>query len=140
MKNILLFIAGMMTGVLLMTVIGILTMDSTRNSQSYPQSNSSNDEIIMFSEAEECFSKKKFKVFQVLDSGRALANELSFSSEEIEMYHGVSVLFVSEGRHFYDDEIITVPKGKCVRQIGIYKYDTYRGSGKTVPLVEINDK
>jgi hypothetical protein len=49
------------------------------------------------------------------------------------------VLFIAdENTHYYDDQIISVPRGKCVRQIGTYQYETKMGY-KTVPAVAIFD-
>ena len=39
--------------------------------------------------------------------------------------------------HFYDEQKITIPSGKCAKQVGIYQYHTKNGDMKTVPAVEI---
>ena len=58
------------------------------------------------------------------------------------LYGGVSDIFMPdeleiliinyEDKHFYDKQQIKIPKGKCLKQIGIYK-----NSYKTVPAVVI---
>jgi hypothetical protein len=51
------------------------------------------------------------------------------------------VLFIAdENTHYYDDQIISVPRGKCVRQIGTYQYEERGIYKKTVPVVAIFDK
>ena len=57
------------------------------------------------------------------------------------MYNGAVYLLVNEdGKYYYDDEIIEVPDGKVVRQVGIYKYSTKNDFEKTVPIVQIMNK
>lgn len=126
MKKALIYIAGVITGVILTTLISLLLVKSSDNG------------ITMFAEVGECISKKPFEVFQVLEPGAALANEESFNAAGMRsMYTGMVVLFVNdEGKRYYDDEVIAIPPGKCVRQIGTYKYSTQMGY-KTVPVVKI---
>lgn len=45
-----------------------------------------------------------------------------------------------ERKYYYDDEIVKVPKGKVVRQVGIYQYPTQNDMMKTVPIIMIMDK
>ena len=71
------------------------------------------------------------KVFQVLDDHAALAAGLPFGA--------VYLLRNHDGKYYTDDEIITVPDGKVVRQMGIYKYKTEKGDYKTVSIIEIMD-
>ena len=44
------------------------------------------------------------------------------------------------GEYYYDEQIIKVPKGKCMRQVGIYKYQAKSGIEKTVPIVMLMNK
>ena len=83
----------------------------------------------------------KLKVFQVLEDGSALAKvELDFENPDDDNY-GLIVLFLSdEISTYYDDQIISVPDGKCLRQVGTYRYMTRQNMEKTVPVVEIFDK
>ena len=63
-------------------------------------------------------------------------------SFEEERYHfgPVYLLINEEGRYYYDDEEIIVPKGKVVKQVGIYQYQTKAELEKTVPIIQILDK
>lgn len=126
MKKVLIFIAGIVTGAILMLVIAALI------------GNSSNGESSTFFEKEgDCISENNFEVFQVLDSGDALANEI----DELSISTGLMVLFLcDEGKSYYDDQVIKVPEGKCAKQIGTFKYSTKAGFDKTVPIVSILNK
>ncbi len=93
--------------------------------------------ITLFEKEGECISKNSFKVFQVLESGDALANELE-QGFSISLSTGLTVLFLSEnGQSYYDDQVIKIPSGKCAKQIGVFKYPTKSGIEKTVPIVSI---
>lgn len=77
-------------------------------------------------------------VFQVLDSGEALANEVK---QGYLIPTGLTVLFLNEdGLSYYDDQVIKIPSGKCAKQIGIFKYSAKSGMEKTVPIVGIRNK
>jgi hypothetical protein len=85
----------------------------------------------------EVMTSDSYKVLQVVDGGNALAN----ASTGHGTHYGMVVLFlVDEGVHYYDDQIIKVPQGKFVRQVGTYQYPTKAGSYKTVPAVKICDR
>lgn len=119
-----------MTGV----VLTILTLFIIGKAMSAGQG-TSDDGITMFEQPGDIIPTKKFEVLQVVPNG-ALAH-----SEETEFgvstFTGPIVLLLSEGQNtYYDGEVITVPKGKTVRQIGSYQYETRMGY-KTVPIVQV---
>ena len=91
----------------------------------------------MFNEPGDCVSSEPFKVLWVDSDGNALARERD--DEKYDLYHGITVLFLAqEGMSFYDEQIIKVPDGKCVRQLGTYRYITDPlDDVKTVPAVVI---
>lgn len=126
MKNILIFTAGIVTGAVLMIFIFLVFA-----------SNFSHNDMNLFENEGECISENSFEVFQVLDSGDALANEIE-EKYSTSLHTGLVVLFLHEnGKSYYDDQIIKIPSGKCVKQIGVYKYPTKDGFEKTVPIVDI---
>ena len=50
--------------------------------------------------------------------------------------YGLVVLFLSdENSTYYEDQIITVPVGKCLKQVGTYRYMTRQNMEKTVSCV-----
>ena len=130
MKKVLIFIAGVVTGAILMLVIAALIGNSSNGE-------SSNNGMTFFEKEGECSSENNFEVFQVLDSGDALANEI----DELSISTGLMVLFLcDEGKSYYDDQVIKVPEGKCAKQIETFKYSTKAGFDKTVPIVSILNK
>ena len=127
MKKVLIFIAGIVTGAILMLVIAALIGNSSNGE-------SSNNGMTFFEKEGDCISENNF---QVLDSGEALANEI----DELSISTGLMVLFLcDEGKSYYDDQVIKVPEGKCAKQIGTFKYSTKAGFDKTVPIVSILNK
>lgn len=131
MKSFLIFVAGLVVGVVfafsLFYILG----------KSYDDQ-SSDDGITMFSEVGDCISKNQFEVFQVLEPGMALALEGEHLYGNHWSYTGMTALFINDdGKHYYDNEIIKVPSGKCVKQVGIFEYTTKNGIGKTVPIVKV---
>lgn len=96
---------------------------------------SSNNGVTYFEKPGDCITTKSLKVFQVLDNGVALANEIEGNYE---FSTGIVVLLINrEGKYYYDDQVIKIPKGKCARQVGVYTYPTKMEIEKTVPIVQI---
>ena len=126
-KKILIYIAGVVTGAVLVIFVAFLFAG-----------NNSVDNITLFEQEGECVSDNTFEVFQVLDTGDALANEID---PEISMSTGLTVLFLGNSHtSYYDDQVIKIPSGKCAKQIGVFKYKSNAGFEKTVPIVEIHNK
>lgn len=100
MKNILIFTAGIVTGAVLMIFISLVFA-----------SNFSHNDMNLFENEGECISENSFEVFQVLDSGDALANEIE-EKYSTSLHTGLVVLFLHEnGKSYYDDQIIKIPSG-----------------------------
>ncbi|MDE5987679.1 MAG: hypothetical protein K2H16_10485 [Prevotella sp.] len=135
MKQAGIFIAGMVCGVILFCIIATAI---TRNG-----ANGSSD-VTLFEQEGNTVSTNSFKVFQVIGSEGALAMEtrpLGIGSEDLSVSTNLVVFFLNkDGVSYYDDQIIKVPAGKCVKQIGIYKYLTKDEREKTVPIVDIRDR
>lgn len=159
MKKLVLFLLGLFSGVILtiavLLVVGLALQSAEKQIEG----------LTIFEEPAEEFSYPSYEVFQVVQGGNALARagevsslggldnllfdligeETSIDMNDMDLlgdvnYYGMVVLFLSdEATHYYDDQIIDIPKGKCVRQVGVYQYDTQSGY-KTVPAVRILDK
>ena len=130
MNKTLSFFLGLITGV----VLTILSLFIIGKAMSAGQG-TSDDGITMFEQPGNIIPAKKFEVMQVIPNG-ALANSED-TRHGISTFTGPIVLFLSDGENtYYDDEVITVPKGKVVRQIGSYQYETRMGY-KTVPIVQV---
>lgn len=127
-KKILIYIAGVVTGVIMVILLAVI----------FSGRNTVNNGITLFEKEGECVSSNSFKVFQVLDTGDALANEIE---PKFSVATGVTVLFLNNGQaSYYDDQVINIPAGKCARQIGIFKYKSNARMERTVPVVEIRNK
>ena len=137
MKNFLNFIAGLVTGTIvgalgLFLISFVIASAPDDNPRDVPG-------LTMFEQPADVISSDSFEVFQVVNGGNALANAVERSWSGSYTYYGMVVLFIAdEGTHYYDDQVISVPYGKCVRQIGLYQYETEMGY-KTVPAVAICD-
>lgn len=152
MKNLLIYIAGIVTGIVLSILISFLYITNKENPIEEEPG------ITMFDEPGDSIDANLFKVFQVINSKIALAfcvNELltpnvpdknlqsllNMLSQNLQNVQAVSqgtvvLLINDEGKLYYDDEIIKVPQGQQAKQMGIYQYSTESGY-KTVPIVKI---
>ena len=129
MKKWLIFLGGVVTGVVLTFLFAFLFSTSHSNS---------NNGITWFEKPGDVIEVKSFKVFQVLDKDAALVN--GATHEEYDIYSGaVYLMTTEEGKYYYDDEVVRVPDGKVVRQVGIYQYQTKAEFEKTVPIIQIMD-
>lgn len=127
-KKILIFISGVITGAIIMPLI-IFAFSSRESAKSG---------MTLFPEEGECISNNSFEVFQVLETGDALAIEVKPPHH---IPTGITVLFLSnENKTYYDDQVINIPTGKCAKQIGTFKYNTQSGIDKTIPIVAIRNR
>ncbi len=131
MKNFLIYLAGLVSGVILTFIVALVINSSTTPS---------NDGLTMFEERGEMMQEKSFKIFQSLDANHALAmgkDEDSYS----DLYFGITVMIIGdEDTHFYDDQIINTSSTKRFYQVGTYKYQTKSENWKTVPVIMLLDK
>ena len=126
-KFILTYVAGIVTGIVLLFVVGFFMAKAQATS-------ASNDDVVMFEKPRGIVPGKVFEVMQVLPDGSALATVDDLKSDNF----GTVVLFVGdENTSYYDSQKINVPSGKVVKQIGTYSYMARNDMYKTVPVVEI---
>lgn len=131
-KKILIYIAGIITGVIL--TFGVLTIiDANKNQY---------EDGISYLKTPINYENKKstsFKVIQVLGNA-ALANEVS--DKRYKWYSGTTVLLLNG--QFYCDQVIELDNPK---QLGTYSYQTKEmlvfgttvgGEMKTVPVIDAN--
>ena len=127
MKKFLIFLAGFISGAAVLLGVLLLIAKGVENNSSRIQG------LTLFEQPGEVMTAKSYEVLQVVDGGNALAN----AESSYDTYFGMVVLFLAdENTNYYDDQIIKVPQGKCVRQVGTYQYPTKNGY-KTVPAVKI---
>jgi hypothetical protein len=121
MKKGVVFLLGFFAGIVFTFVV---TMIVTK------VSNANDNGITMFEQPGKKVSGENFVVLQVVDDNYALAYD----------YRGLVVLVMNDnGEYYYDNQTIYVPNGKCMRQVGVYKYQTKTEDWKTVPIVKIMD-
>ena len=121
MKKGVVFLLGFFAGIVFTFVV---TMIVTK------VSNANDNGITMFEQPGKKVSGENFVVLQVVDDNYALAYD----------YDGLVVLVMNDnGEYYYDNQTIYVPNGKCMRQVGVYKYQTKTEDWKTVPIVKIMD-
>lgn len=135
-KFILTYVGGIITGAILMIVVAYL-MSRYNNVDPVDEVDQN---VELYEKPQQVIKTHKLKVFQVLEDGSALARvELDMENPDDDNY-GLVVLFLSdENSTYYDDQIISVPEGKCLRQVGTFHYMTRQNMEKTVPVVEIFD-
>ena len=134
------FLCGLITGVVLTIIVVFIFNASQKNSNVVETEvqQQEDDGVKLFEEPGDIMEGNSFKVFQVIATDGALVKGKSGKSD---LYYGMVYLLINrEGKSYYDDEIVNVPKGKVVRQMGIYHYPTRDGFEKTVPIIEIVDK
>ena len=142
MKKGLIFFLGMITGAILTIILAYLinTNSAINSGNSSTTALYGDPGITLFDEPGEQMKLVRFKVFQCLENGTALAQ--SSYSVEFPMYGEPVVLFLpAKNGSYYDGQIITVDNRKSARQIGIYRYETRQDKFiKQVPIVDIFDK
>ena len=92
----------------------------------------SKDDNIQFLEHPVSYENKRttsFKVFQVIEKDKALANEIS--NKEYKWFNGNTVVLV--GDDFYSDQEITV---KNPQRVGTYSYTNKADIPMTVPVIK----
>ena len=133
------FVAGIVAGIILMIGIGYFL--STRP---LPENKGANGlpGLTMLNEGEKGseINSKNIKVMQTLTPNTALtetSEDLKHTSDMV-LYNGPVVLYIApENERLYDDQVITIPDGKKLVQVGTYRYETKKGDMRTVAAVEI---
>ena len=129
MKNFIYFFLGVISGIIVTFLfLYIITRDeNTQNGEDNLIG------LIKFEKEGDCIgNNKNLKILQVIKPNIALA-ELENDNYESTIF----LIINNEGEYYYDNQKISIPKGKCTKQIGIYNYSTKIGLDKTVPAVII---
>ena len=94
--------------------------------------------LTLFAEPGVCVTHNPLKVFQTLDSNRALVLEEKTLYKEMTVPGDTVMLLVgTETEHFYDNQVIKIPAKQCAKQVGVYEYWNKEKFHKTVPAVSI---
>lgn len=147
MNKWLYFAGGLLAGIILTIVISFAI---NRYNSSPSQANEDNkteeganegrnkpEGVTFFDEPGDVINESHFSVIQVIADDAAL---VIGETSEGAFLGTVFAITNGDGKYYYDNEQINVPKGKVVRQIGIYKYPTKKDMIKTVPIITIMDK
>lgn len=128
MKNTLLFLGGLVTGIVLTVLVACVYV--------YSQKDKTPDGVTNFEKVEKKVNESSVKVMQVVGDNAALVH--GGTANSLFPYSGQLYLLRNyEGKYYYDDEIIKKPKDKSFMQTGIYQYETKSGDYKTVPIIEL---
>ena len=128
MKKWIVFVLGFVSGMVFLFLVLLII----------GKSSATDEGMTYFEKPGKCISTKEFEVIQVIGDGYALAREIVDRTSLINIPSGLLVLVTNDnGELYYDDQVIEVPKGKCMRQIGVYKYQTKSENWKTVPIVQL---
>ena len=125
LKNVLIFVSGMITMFLLILVIllicGLFAQSDELQGLTYlPEGEGA------------CVTTKNLKVSDVIAPNAAIA-EFGYMDTFGDVISGTKVLLVNnENKEYYDKELIKMPKNKCAKRFGTYQY-----FGETIPAVEI---
>ena len=131
MKKGLVFFLGMITGCIL-TVATLFYISKTYSA-------GGDSGLPLFEQPAGVIDSYSFQVLQVYPNGNALA--FTEDPDRRDSYTSPAVLLLAdENIHYYDDQIVKVPKGKSARQVGTYQYQTNGGMHRTVPVVRIMSK
>ena len=137
MKKIWVYILGILTGMII-TFIALSIIGKSINQENTP-TKSNPEGMTFFESPKEIINESSFKVIQALEDGVALAEGKGEGDSYI--YLGIhAVLFNEEGIPYYDEQVVTIPKGKCFRQVGLYRYTSHNGQNRTLPIIMIMDK
>lgn len=145
MKNWLVFLLGFIAGIVF-TIFAAVIIAANNNNR--------DNGMTFFEQPGETFKLDRFEIMQTLGEGNyALAQgKVKYQYQETdwlsgEKYDVVSykdskfVLIINDnGEYYYDEQVIDVPKGKSVQQVGIYRYINKSEDMKTVPIVKLMDE
>ena len=123
MKKWLVYVLGIITGIVLTFALAFCVNLSKRSG------------IIgleMFEEPGENMDYSQFEVFQVLESGCALANA-------DDAFDATVFIIPDEKQQFYDNQKIVLKNEQCAQRVGTYRYSTKMGIERTVPAIKIID-
>lgn len=129
-KNIFIFLAGIITTLLLEFIIIYVIGATSQSNGGYPG-------LTIFEQEGACINAKQIKIFQTLEPNMALAHALTKPNAIFDENETLVLIVGDENTHYYDEQKINIPAGKCAKQIGTYQYPTKQDIYKTVPAVEI---
>ena len=136
MKKIWVYLLGVLTGIVV-TIIVLMIIAVAVNAKNDPSTGMTKG-MSFFEQPGDVIESSSVKVFQALGNGAALA---MCKGDGTYIHSGPNVLLYNEqGTPYYDDQVVEAPRGKCFKQVGIYRYPTKSGMDKTVPIVMLLER
>ena len=90
-------------------------------------------DIMWFEQPGNCITKENLRVLEMVAPNKALVGE-----EKDDLLNNPLMLLVTPNdANFYDEQIISMPKGKCARHQGNFNLQTKDDGIKIVPVVTI---
>lgn len=123
MKKWIIYVLGIITGIVLTFAFAFCVNLSN---------NSGIIGLEMFEEPGENMGYSQFEVFQVLESGGALAHA-------DDTFDATVFIIPNDKQQFYDNQKVVLKNDQCAQRVGTYRYSTKMGIEKTVPAVIIID-
>lgn len=130
MRKILIYIAGLVSGLLLYSLYSWYYVENEVLEEE------PTEEKTYFKKVGACVTTETLEIIQIIDENTALAQEIVCGIVPTRLI----VLLYKKGHTYYDAQKIRIPQGKCAKQIGLYKYITSNNDEKTVPIVQIRPK
>lgn len=140
-KFILTYLVGVVSGVIFAFVFAVivnalfLVNKSDENNEDNAKSG-----VVLFDKPKVVIEADVIEIFQVLPDGSALARVGYTENGNNDNVGMEMMLHAKDTASYFDRQKIKIPKGKDLRQIGIYKYLEHGIKEKTVPVVAIFDK
>ena len=126
-KFILTYFGGFVTGVIFIFALGMI-INASQGKDSVKR------DVVLFENPQQAIGA------EVLPDGSALATVQYSDGGNNDNVGMVVMLLAKDSVSYFDSQNIKIPNGKCMKQIGTYKYMTRQNMEKTVPVVEIFDK
>lgn len=150
MKNLLIYLLGVATGILISIFAGGKLLGDKSGNPFRPSESEeitqidvvdsvdtnidvNEGKITLFDQPGESVSRNNFKVKEILNSGNVIAEEIVGGPDGFEITSDLDVLILAgKNDHFYNNQIIRVPRGKSAIHIGNFKRVKY---GNTIPII-----
>lgn len=129
MKKIIIFILGVITGIVLVPFVDEIVSEYNETAEKYNNPYHIKG-LSMLPEKGDCIVSNDIEIFQTLTKGIALAHP-TYNFDKL------ILLVDNDEKLFYDGEQIKIPAQKCAKQIGVYTYETKAEIQRTVPAVII---
>lgn len=123
MKKIVVYLLGILTGVLLTLLVLLIIGRQSESEEGAPN-------VLLgaefFEQPGEVMEVSYFQVFQAIDENYALAQAFFQMSDVL--------IYSPEGTPFYDDQKLECGEGECFRQVGLFRYECKIWE-RTLPIV-----